>query len=78
MPSARKILSRRRGLGVKPVVDHDHETGKVRGIVCYGCNTGLGKIGDNPDGAHRAEMYMWQSRDVLREISEGKHLIGVS
>lgn len=62
-----------RGLGIKPVVDHDHETGKVRGIVCYGCNTGLGKIGDNPDGAHRAEMYMWQTRDVLSEVAEGKH-----
>lgn len=72
----------KRGLGVKPVVDHCHESGKVRGIVCYGCNTGLGKIGDNAEGAYRAEMYLWQTRDVLGELTSGRHtvaeLIGVA
>lgn len=65
----------KRGLGIKPVVDHCHTTGVVRGIVCYGCNTGLGKIGDNAEGAHRAEMYLWQSRDLLAEFSQGRHSV---
>jgi len=32
---------------VKPHVDHCHISGKVRGLLCNGCNTTLGIVGDS-------------------------------
>lgn len=39
-------------------IDHCHETNKVRGILCTGCNTGLGHLGDNIDGLKKAIAYL--------------------
>ena len=42
----------------KLAVDHCHETGKVRGLLCGSCNTGLGKLGDNIEGLRKALQYL--------------------
>ena len=40
------------------VVDHDHTTGELRGLLCNDCNTSLGKLGDNEVGLTRALRYV--------------------
>lgn len=44
----------------KLCVDHNHRTGKVRGLLCVDCNTGLGKLGDSLRGLMRAIKYLRQ------------------
>ena len=38
-------------------VDHCHGTGKVRGLLCHGCNTAIGKLG-GIDGLEAALDYL--------------------
>lgn len=40
------------------VVDHNHKTGKVRGLLCNPCNTGIGLLQDSVEVIRRAEGYL--------------------
>ena len=40
------------------VVDHCHETGRVRGLLCNECNKGIGLLKDNPSIMERAIRYV--------------------
>lgn len=39
-------------------VDHCHETGVIRGLLCLACNTGIGKLQDNIDTLKSAISYL--------------------
>ena len=45
-------------------VDHDHISGRVRGLLCFQCNIALGHLRDRPDVIRRAadyvEGHVWQ------------------
>lgn len=43
---------------VKLVVDHDHVTGKFRGMLCNKCNKGLGLFEDSIQFLVMAQMYL--------------------
>jgi len=40
------------------VIDHDHKTNEIRGLLCSNCNTGLGYFKDNPDFLIKASEYL--------------------
>jgi hypothetical protein len=52
------------GIGASPgilCVDHDHETNKIRGLLCSRCNTGLGLFFDDISNLENAINYLKQS-----------------
>ena len=46
----------------KLVIDHDHETGKVRGLLCGMCNTSLGYAEDSPERLRALADYLERTR----------------
>jgi DNA-directed RNA polymerase subunit RPC12/RpoP len=50
------------GSGGRLHIDHCHETGKVRGLICGRCNRGIGLLGDDPTVLRAAAAYIEASR----------------
>lgn len=57
---------------VRPLaLDHDHETGEFRGLLCTRCNTALGLFGDDPKRLRRAIHYLVIAgqKELMAEVS---------
>ena len=48
---------------LKPQIDHDHDTGIVRGLLCRPCNTGIGLLKEDLKTLQSAKNYL--AKDVL-------------
>jgi len=52
----------------KSHLDHDHNTGKIRGLLCFHCNTGLGYFKDNIDSLQNAILYITYNNEIREDI----------
>lgn len=50
------------GVEDKLRIDHDHLTGKIRGLLCNECNLGLGKFQDDVSRLREAAVYVERHR----------------
>jgi hypothetical protein len=39
-------------------VEHDHDTGRIRGLACYHCNTAIAMLGDSPESLRHVASLM--------------------
>ena len=49
---------------VKLVVDHDHKTGEVRGLLCHNCNRAIGLLQESLDNVISLKVYLERATTI--------------
>lgn len=48
-------------------IDHDHDTGKIRGLLCHKCNSAIGLFNDNIVLIEKALIYLKSFNTIFKE-----------
>lgn len=55
----------------KLTVDHCHITGKIRGLLCFKCNSGIGMLGDSYESVSAALIYLVKTSSFIKNSNSG-------
>ena len=58
------VIDKRAGKLRELAVDHCHTTGKIRGLLCYNCNRGIGHLQDSVELLQRACSYLRKTKEI--------------
>lgn len=58
-------------------VDHDHATGKIRGLLCTACNKALGLLNDDPEVVMKSYEYLLKHKEEVNDAgTDGEDTTG--
>lgn len=55
------------GPGMRLHIDHCHNTGRVRGVICANCNRALGQVKDSAERLRALAHYLENVKDIPEE-----------
>lgn len=65
-----QICGRANQDGRRLAIDHCHDTGKIRGLLCNLCNTALGALQDSPSLLRKAAEYLENAKNKKPKIKQ--------
>lgn len=66
---SRPETAKRRGIVKTLAVDHDHDTGAIRGLLCTKCNTAIGLLDDSEERIAALARYMAANRPSSESVA---------
>lgn len=64
-------VSNYKGRTARLAIDHNHETGRVRGLLCHDCNRTIATALDNPATLRALAHYLEHNKETAGAVAEG-------